>query len=346
MRLLAAAVLLALTAAGCSTSPPAAHPRRSAPPGTPSPARSSAPARTRARRPTVRTALAPWHTPAPVSRLTATAVAGGDLLLAGGLTAGTSTSRVYRLDPRTGRFRPRGDLAVPTHDAAALALRGHVLVLGGGSSSTTDLVQELGAGRPGRVAGRLPRPRSDAVAAQAGGTGYLVGGYDGAAPDARVLATRDGSTFHAVATLPVPVRYPAVAVTGGRLLVLGGLAVGGPRAGAPVDTIQRVDLRRHRAAVVGHLPRPLEGAVAVRLGGVVYLAGGRSSSSSSARASRTVFALDTGRDAVRRVGRLPLPVANAGIAALGHRAWVIGGESAGRTRSAVQTITQEAAATP
>jgi hypothetical protein len=292
----------------------------------------------------VRVAVTRWRTPAPVSRLTVTPGPRGTLLLAGGLTAGASTSHVFAFDPRTGRFRPLPDLSVATHDAAALRVRGRTLVLGGGSSSTTGLVQQAPAGRHGGlVVGHLPRPRSDAVAVRAGGTGYVVGGYDGSAADAGVLATRDGTTFHPVATLPVPVRYPAVAVTGHRLLVLGGLAVQGRRGGAPVDTIQRVDLRTGRAGVVGHLPHPLEGAAAVTLGGVVFLAGGRSSSSSSAPASAAVFALDPRGDAVRRVGRLPVPVADAGVAARGHRAWLVGGESSGRTRSAVQTITQKVA---
>ncbi len=47
--------------------------------------------------------------------------------------------------------------------------------------------------------------------------------------------------------------------------------------------IQAVDPNRRSAAVVGHLPVPLEGAAAVDLAGHIYLAGGDSSVSEKAR---------------------------------------------------------------
>jgi N-acetylneuraminic acid mutarotase len=172
----------------------------------------------------------------------------------------------------------------------------------------------------------------------AGGTGYVAGGYDGARGSRQVLATRDGRHFRTVGRLPVPVRYAAVAFAGGGLLVLGGTAVSGPHAGSPVDLVQRLDPRTGRAAVVGHLPVPLQGAVAATLGDRVYVAGGSSSAATGASASRTVFRVDPTTHAVRRAGRLPLAVADAGIAVRGRRAWIIGGESAGRTRSAVQVL--------
>ena len=346
----AAAALLVLACTGCTAKPSAAPAAGSSAPPSPSgatagsaatPGTPSPPSRPRA----VRTGLRSWHTPEPVSRPVVLPAGGGSLLLAGGLVAGSSTSRVYRLDPRTGRARPAGGLATPTHDAAGVAVHGRAFVLGGGVSSSTDLVQETGAapGRSGRVVGHLPHPRSDAAGARIGGTGYVVGGYDGRAADAGVLATRDGRTFRTVARLRVPVRYAAVAAAGGVLWVLGGEAVSGPHAGAPVDTVQRVDPRHHRARVVGHLPAPLQGAVAFTLGSSVYLAGGTSASGSASRASRTVFSFDPHRDAVRRVGRLRVAAAYAGVAVLGDTAWILGGESAGRTLSSVQTVVQRVA---
>ncbi len=348
----AAAALLVLACAGCTAQPsatPAAAssaPASSSGPTAGSTATPGAPASPARPRP-VRSGLRSWHIPDPVSRPVVLPAGRGSLLLAGGLVAGSSTGRVYRVDPQAGRSRPAGGLATPTHDAAGVAVRGRMLVLGGGVSASTDLVQQPGAapGRPGRVVGHLPHPRSDAAGARLGGTGYVVGGYDGSAADPAVLATRDGRTFRAVARLRVPVRYAAVTAAGGALWVLGGEAVSGPHAGAPVDTVQRVDPRRHRARVVGHLPGPLQGAVAFTLGRSVYLAGGTPSSDSAQPASRTVYSFDSRRGAVRRAGRLRVAAAYAGVAVLGDTAWILGGESAGRTLSSVQTVTQRVAST-
>ena len=116
----------------------------------------------------------------------------------GGLVAGgASASGVYALRTTTGAARQIGALAAPLHDAAVSVSGGRVLVLGGGSPATVATVQSFALAAPGRrsrgaVATRtrsLPAPRSDAVAVTIGATTYLVGGYDGARPDASVLAT-------------------------------------------------------------------------------------------------------------------------------------------------------------
>ncbi len=106
---------------------------------------------------------------------------------------------------------------------------------------------------------------------------YIVGGYNGSLPDAGVLSTVNGQTFEAVASLPVPVRYPAVAVLGTKLYVFGGQAITGPGAGEPVDDIQVVDPANRKAWVAGRLPEPLSGGLAMNINGSIYVAGGESS---------------------------------------------------------------------
>ena len=320
-----------LLVAGCSSGAPA----RTAPPAPSTHTPSATPSAGPRAHPVLRLRLLPWHTPRPVSRLAVLPGPGRTLLLAGGLVGGTSTGRVEALDTATGGFSARPPLAVPTHDAAALALPGGDFVVGGGRSTTFDLVQRVGRRATPH---HLPRPRSDCAGVVAGGTGYVAGGYDGASGSREVLATRDGHHYHGVGRLPVPVRYAAVTFAGGEVLVIGGTAVSGPHAGSPVDLVQRVDPRTGRASVAGHLPAPVQGAVAVKLGEDVYVAGGSSSAASGARASRAVYRLDTATHAVRRAGRLPVAVADAGVAVSGRRAWIIGGESAGRTRSTVQVL--------
>ncbi|MGH9007786.1 MAG: hypothetical protein ACRDV6_08765, partial [Acidimicrobiales bacterium] len=202
----------------------------------------------------------------------------GQLDLLGGLTSGgTSANGIFTLDPATGAIAAIGTLPAAVHDAAGAVIRGSDVVFGGGSPATVATVESFsptGGARAASVTGTLPAPRSDSATVSIGHTTYVVGGYDGANPDGTVLATTDGRTFTPVARLPVPVRYPAVATTGGKIYVFGGQAVG--RSAAAVDKIQMVDPSAHRAVVAGHLPEPLQAAVAMDLGGVVYVAGGAS----------------------------------------------------------------------
>ena len=241
-----------------------------------------------------------------------------------------------------------------------------------GSGSTTS--PSISAGT---VVSNLPNPRSDAASATIGDETYIVGGYDGSLPDAGVLSTTNGQTFEAVASLPVPVRYPAVAVLGTKLYVFGGQAITGPGAGEPVDDIQVVDPANRKAWVAGRLPEPLSGGLAMNINGSIYVAGGessvpqpstpglgttqigspRSGSSPGAGASGaitdaystqgvtgtstvgTIWAFDPSSDKLLVAGRLQVPVSHAGVAVLGQRAWIVGGESNGVIEPVVQMIT-------
>jgi hypothetical protein len=328
-------------------------------------------------------------------------VVGNQLSVLGGLTTGnTSSSGIYTLDTSTGALAPAGDLTGPLHDASGAVIAGKDVVFGGGDATTVGVVQAfpepsgpaLSAGSPtptATVVGSLPQARSDSSSVTIGSTTYVVGGYDGTNADAVVLGTTDGRTFSTVATLPVPVRYGAVAAVGGRIYVFGGQAITGAGAGQPVDTVQAVDPTRHHAAVVGHLPEPISGAAAVTLTGSVYVVGGEStvpqpstpgmgttqtsaSSSSSpglgksgavpdarrtatgsailtAAASgttntvSTIWSFDPISQRTEVAGRLQVPVSHAGVAVIGSRAWLVGGESGGTPVTAVQMLTPDAA---
>ncbi len=325
--------------------------------------------------PAVEAGLLPWHLPAPISREVVVTGPRNRLIVLGGLTAGnTSVNGVFAVHTGSGAVRPIGRLRAPVHDAAAAVLGGRALVYGGGSPATAATVQAFTfrgarAGSPATAAGSLPTPRSDAMAVTIGRTTYLVGGYDGAHADAAVLATTDGRTFRPVATLKVPVRYPAAAALGGRIFVFGGQAITGPQAGRPVDTIQVIDPARHTAAIAGHLPEPLAGAVAVTVGNELVVAGGESpvaqrvipgmgttqlgylkrgaapgpgirTAASPSRTSTvsTIWAFDPTTSRLLPAGHLQVPVSHAGVAVIGPRAWIVGGESNGSQVTAVQML--------
>ncbi|MGH9108848.1 MAG: PQQ-binding-like beta-propeller repeat protein [Acidimicrobiales bacterium] len=313
--------------------------------------------------PAIEAGLMPWALPVPLSRMVVVAGSGPNLEIAGGLVAsGASTDGVATLDTSTGQLTRQANLPAPVHDAAGAAIAGRAVAFGGGSPTTFAAVQSAplpGTAGPPAQLSQLPAPRSDAVAVTLAGATYLVGGYNGSAPTPQVLATKDGRTFRVVASLSVPVRYPAVAASGGYLYVFGGQAVGG--AGQDVRAIQRVDPARHRSAVVGHLPLALAGAAAFALGGHVYLAGGESpgptastpgegttqldgwgSAPSQAPAAEhpvgQVWAFDPASDRVVPAGQLQVPVAHAGVAVAAGQAWLVGGESGGQVLGTVQVL--------
>ncbi len=291
--------------------------------------------------PAIESGLLPWQLAQPTSREVAASGPGPfGVVTLGGLTTGqVTTSAVVRVAVPGGSSQPAGSLATATHDAAAAVLDGHVLVFGGGALTTVATVQSLplvaiGTSAQASIVGQLPQPRSDAAAVTVDGAAYVIGGYDGTRADAEVIATSDGRTYRDVGPLPVPVRYPAVAALGRVVYVFGGEQVGGSGSGAAVDVIQRVDTSTGRVTVVGRLPRPLLGASAVTLKGVIYVAGGTGGSADSG----TIYAFDPRAGRVLVAGHLIAPVSNAALAVVGETAWLLGGESASTPTASVQML--------
>ncbi len=267
--------------------------------------------------------------PAPISGEVAVADR-AQLLLAGGLDgSGQSVNGVFRLDPVAGRTRPAGTLAQPIHDAAGAMLRREGLfVFGGGASTSTDAVEELGKGRSARIVGHLPTPRSDLVAAGAAGRVYVMGGYDGTRPLPQILSTSDGRRFSTVGQLPVPVRYPAVATLRGTIYLFGGEAA----SGRATRAVQAIDATSGRATVAGRLPQALTHASALVIGRRIYVAGGTAAGGASDR----ILAFDPASHRTTLAGRLPSPVTNAGAASIGGRGFLVGG--LGQGGSAIRSV--------
>jgi hypothetical protein len=259
---------------------------------------------------------------------------GRNLLIVGGLNQhSVTTSAVTRLNPVTGGTARQGSLADPTHDAAGAVLGGRRFVFGGGTAASIADVQLVAGHRAGTVVGQLPRARSDLSAVTLGNTAYLIGGYDGATYDARVLATSDGRRFRTVARLPVPVRYAAVAGEGNRIWVFGGQTPAGL-----TSVVQRVSLSTGRAAVVGHLPSPLFGAAGLTLGGRIFIAGGQvAGQGARLETVRTVLAYNPARRTLSLAGKLPVRLANSAAAVIGGTGFLIGGNDGQRQ---VPTVTR------
>ena len=237
---------------------------------------------------------APYQLPAALSREVVQPGPGG-LLIAGGLTArGTPAGAVTVLNPVTGVTRPAGPAP---GSAATRAAAGAVL---GGRGYVT-----------------------------AGPVGYVIGGHDGTSWDPRVLATGDGLHFRVAARLAVPVTYPAVAAAAGQLWVFGGQTPSGP-----TGAIQRISPATGAAAVVAHLPGPLQGAACLVLDGQVYLAGG----TAAGLTSQVVYRFDPATARVTVAAELPVPVAYAAAAVAGGVGYLIGGQDGSRAVPTVTTL--------
>jgi len=283
-----------------------------------------------------------WPLAAPLSR-EAVVSDGSGLTVLGGITpAGSSLPTVSTISPVTGAVEPTAGLADPVHDAASATIGRTTFVFGGGSPDTVPTVQAVTtpgrpptAGKPGTVVGQLPEPRSDlAVATVTSGSGahttttaYLVGGYNGTTYLPGVLATDNGTGFTTVASLPVPVRYPAVVADGGMVYAFGGQTASPGSTTTATDAIQRIDPATHRATVVGHLPQALYGAAAYLIDGTIYVAGGQSPGGPTLTRI-TAFVPSTSK--VLAAGLLPQAAAFGGYATVGsgRRAvgYLVGGE--------------------
>jgi hypothetical protein len=270
--------------------------------------------------------FASWRLPTPLSREVVFPTHEG-IELVGGLRAdGTSSRAVVVIDPSTGVTHYLGALAAPVHDAAGAEIAGQRFVFGGGTTTSDATIQRLTRRGSILTSAELPAPRSDLAAARIGSRTYLIGGYDGTSWATAVLSTSDGARFTVGVTMPVPVRYPAVAAVGSTIWVFGGETPHGPTA-----VIQRIDVATGTASVVGRMAQPLSDASAVVLGGEVLLCGGSLGGHASSLVRR--FDLTTAR--LSTVGRLPAPLTDAGSLVLGSTAYLLGGETPGTTARVV-----------
>lgn len=176
---------------------------------------------------------------------TATLLAGGDVLFAGGATRGSPglpdaasiTAALELYHPGTGRFA-----AVPPqrigeriyHAAVALADGGALLAGGLGKFGASDEIVHVAADGSASVIGHLPSPRYAAAAYGDGSSLALIGGYT--APDGMgggTLATDavvvDQSGNVTSFPLPSPRAFAVAEWSPGGVLVTGGVDTTGPR---------------------------------------------------------------------------------------------------------------------
>ncbi|MGH2594644.1 MAG: Kelch repeat-containing protein [Actinomycetota bacterium] len=309
-------LVLGLIGAGCSAQH-AADPSRAAATPTGSASATASPGA-----PTPKTEFSirstGYRLTAPIQRSVAVR-SGGLVYIAGGLDAsGVTVDGVFSMDPSTGHLTSLGSLPHGAHDAAGAVIGGKLYVFAGGAGSGTNDVQAFDlTTEHGAVVSHLPVALSDLAAATVGDTTYLVGGYDGTKPRTEIYATADGMTFRTVGHLPTGLRYPALTVADGRLVMAGGQGPDGP-----TDGILQFDPADGSVRSIGHLPTPIAHASAVTLGNEVFVIGGRDAND---QALEAVTAIDLGSGKVDAMSPLAHPVADAATAAGPGETLLIGG---------------------
>ena len=271
---------------------------------------------------------------APVQDEAVAGLTAQSAMLLGGLTA-ADTSRTEIRIAGTRSDRAAGALPTGLHDTAAAVLRGSVYLFGGGTAANTqsDAILRIPAtgGTPVQAA-RLPAPTSDHSAVEVDGTAYVFGGYTGSQWLDTVVAWRPGRTARVVAHLPYPLRYAAVTVVAGQVILAGGSLVDGSASAAVLEFSPTTK----RVTRIGTLPAPTTHAAAASIGDIAYVIGGRGAAVGTP-VSRIV-AIDVRRGRVHTAGSLASPRSDLGAASLGSRILLAGGRGSAGTEDGLSVL--------
>ncbi|MEJ2629963.1 MAG: hypothetical protein P8015_01845 [Acidihalobacter sp.] len=253
--------------------------------------------------------------PLPMIGVAACLSPAGDLETVGGFTGRRSLTEIY--ERSNGRWSAVAQLPRPTHDAAAGYLNGSLFIFGGGQAYSTRALLRVQGSHAVHVA-YLGHPLSDAVTRP-----YRLHGVDG-------LIMVGGTRWRTLFSLPVGVRYTAVAVEGSTVFVAGGLSARGR-----VDSAWSWQPGEAAPQRLPSLPRPLEKAAAFAWEGTVYVVGGLGN---GGRISADILAYHAGQRGWRRVGRLPGPLADMGYVQQGRNGYLLGGMSGPSSHSAGRRV--------
>jgi hypothetical protein len=126
-------------------------------------------------------------------------------------------------------------------------------------------------------------------------------------------------------------RYAAVAVVDGRLII-----AGGSEGSEASRAILSFDPQSGTVTSIGELPTPLTHATAATLGGIAYVIGGRGASISSQTSA--IVAIDPATGRATPAGHLSEPLSDTGAVATGGRILVAGGRSAAGPQATISEL--------
>ena len=208
--------------------------------------------------------------------------------LFGGGTGTAQIDTIVRIDPRTGAAEAIGHLPAGSSDQTAAAIGGTAYVVGGYTG--TRWLDTIVAWKPGgtaRVVAHLPQPVRYAAVTAVGGRLIIAGGslQNGTATDAVYEYPPAAGRVFRLGRLPSPTTHAAAATFGSIAYVIGGR---GAALGTPTSRIVAVDVAHRKITVAGSLQQPLSDLAAVGDARGILVAGGSSTSGTTASITELV----------------------------------------------------------
>lgn len=259
----------------------------------------------------------------------------GQVMAVGGYTGVYSTSSVFEVYPSV---KQTATLPQPTHDAAAGYINGHLYIFGGGQATSYPYVVRVTGSTSANIM-NMAQPLSDAVAVPYTWKGLhglvVIGGYNGTVFNTVARFYTEASsgklTSRPLFSLKVGVRYAGVTVVGQDIYVAGGLTA----SGALSDGIYRFAPGKGLQSI-GHLAHPLQKAALFYWNSNLVVAGGYNTQGS---AQNAIFDLNLASRKLRKIGNLPISLADMGYTQMGSHGFLVGGMGASAMNAHVYELT-------
>jgi N-acetylneuraminic acid mutarotase len=258
--------------------------------------------------------------PVPRSEVASAVLHGRIVVLGGFLADGTSSPRVDRYDPASGRWSRLHDLPLGVNHPLAAADGGRLYLVGGyAGGQPVRGAYVLEPNGSWRALPRLPEPRAAGGAAVVGGRLYVVGGVVARGKLARDTLVYDRATGRwARIDGPTPREHLGVAALGGRIYAVGGRSAGFDTNLDLVEELRPASGEWHELPPV---PDRRGGTSLAATRGQLVSVGGEEPSGTIAE----VYAYAPAEDRWRRLADLPTPRHGLAVEAVGGRVFAIGG---------------------
>lgn len=284
--------------------------------------------------------------------------ASGKIYLFGGNPAGDTSAPqglVEEYDPAADKWVGKHPMPVPTHHAAVAEYQGKIYIFGGGvqpvatgpNQFPTDHVWEYDPARDSwKALAQMPTSRMAAVAAEAGGKIYVIGGASvhpghkivslGPGVPHRSLDTNEAydpatNKWETRSSMPTARNHAASGVVGGKVYVIGGrLAAESLWVGSNTDVVETYDPVTNSWGAAGlRMPTARSGMGWATYQGRIYIAGGEVYDAHMFATIRAVEAYDPANNQWNFLPTMPTARHGVSVAVVGDRLYVIGGHLQG-----------------